>query len=350
MKAFFVYCLDNYSGAAQQAMLLAQALDCNITIFNVNFKKFRRWKLNKKIDVIDLPKSISKQIIIIIFFTLLKNIRVYHLHGFSPAALIAGRLLFCKMIIKTTLMGEDDLESLKTSSFGGLKRWLIQQTDINVVLSKQIETINSKHLSKTRIVRIPNGTLVPKTCVEYNQKENAYCFVGLVCPRKRPLESIKHFAKNYADKNSKLYIVGPYELMYNNQEFDKAYAKDCLDFVKRNNLDQNIIFTGKIGKEKTQSIFAKCKALLFFPLKEGMPNVVLEAMAYNCVPVVSETDGVMSEIFENGKEGLIIDPNDSVDVKRIDGICASKATYKRACMKFSIDSVAGKYIKLYKSL
>lgn len=33
-----------------------------------------------------------------------------------------------------------------------------------------------------------------------------------------------------------------------------------------------------------------------------MPNVVLEAMANNCVPITSEMDGV---IFEDKKQGFI---------------------------------------------
>lgn len=160
---------------------------------------------------------------------------------------------------------------------------------------------------------IPNGVLLAENCPTLEEKENAFCFVGLVCERKRTYESIKYFIDKYSqDTTSKMYVVGPYKDISNNYEFSDEYVAKCFDLIKKYDLENRVVFTDRVSKEETQSIFKKSKALLFFSDKEGMPNVVLEAMANNCVPITSE-------IFEDKKQGFILDKNfEKVDISLIE--------------------------------
>ena len=185
---------------------------------------------------------------------------------------------------------------------------------------QKIKDINSKYIDNSKIELIPNGVLMAENCPTLKEKENAFCFVGLVCERKKTYESIKYFIDNYSqDITTKMYVVGPYKNMQNNHEFSDEYVNKCFELIKNNALENRVIFTDRVSKEETQNIFKKSKALLFFSDKEGMPNVVLEAMANNCVPITSEMDGVIREIFEDKKQGFILDGDfEKINISLID--------------------------------
>jgi len=72
-----------------------------------------------------------------------------------------------------------------------------------------------------------------------------------------------------------------------------------------------VIFTGKLSKDKTYDIYKKSVALLFFSKKEGMPNVLLEAMAHNCIPIVSDIYEVSKEIIGDNGEFILNQYEDS---------------------------------------
>ena len=213
-----------------------------------------------------------------------------------------------------------------------------------------IKEINSKYIESSKIELIPNGVLLAENCPTLQEKENAFCFVGLVCERKKTYESIKYFIDNYSqdEKTSKMYVVGPHKNIQNNHEFSNEYVNSCFELIKNNNLENRVIFTDRVSKEETQNIFKKCKALLFFSDKEGLPNVVLEAMANNCVPITSEMHGVIREIFEDKKQGYIFDDKfEKIDISLIDEIIENKVTYLHVSDRFGIDVVSQKYRGIY---
>jgi len=349
MIAYFVHNLDSYSGAAQQALLLAKHMKRDILFFNHNNKPFKKYKYNELIEIINLPQNRFLQALIVLFFTLKYNIKIYHFHGSFNVGMFIGTILLKKMILKTTLLGDDDFDTFASKRSWKIRYFLIKHIYKNIVLSNKLKEINSKYIDSSKIELIPNGVLLAKNCPTLEEKENAFCFVGLVCERKRTYESIKYFIDNYSqEKNSKMYVVGPYKNLQNNHEFNDEYVKRCFELIKKNGLENRVIFTDRISKEETQEIFKKSKALLFFSDKEGMPNVVLEAMANNCVPITSEMDGVIREIFEDKKQGFILDNDfEKIDIKHIDQMIENRNAFRLMENKFSIGIVAKDYRKFY---
>jgi len=349
MLAYFVHNLDSYSGAAQQALLLAKHINKNILFFNHNNKGFKQYKHNQFIEIIDLPQNRLVQLFIIIFFTLKYKINIYHFHGSFNIGMFLGTILRKKMILKTTLLGDDDFDTFASKRSWKIRYFLIKHVYKNIVLSNKLKEINSKYIDSSKIELIANGVLMAEDCPTLEEKENAFCFVGLVCERKRAYESIKYFIDNYSqEKNYKMYVVGPYKNLENNTEFSDEYVKRCFELIKQNSLENRVIFTDRVSKEETQSIFKKSKALLFFSDKEGMPNVVLEAMANNCVPITSEIDGVIREIFEDKKQGFILDSDfEKVDISLINKLIENSVSYLHVRNKFGIDVIAGKYRGMY---
>lgn len=352
MIAFFVLNLDAYSGAGQQALLLAKNIDQDVLIFNYNHKNaYKRYRLNDRIEIIDVPKSLTIATFIAFIYTLKYRIKIYHMHGGFIHILLLGNLLRRKNILKTTLMGADDFDTLRKK-----KRWRIwffslRRTTKNIVLSDKVREINTKYIDSSKIVKISNGVLVPDICPKLTEKENSFCFVGLVCKRKRTFESIQYFIDNYSMiPETKMYVVGPYQGMDNNNEFNNEYINECFNLVANHELTDRIIFTGGVTKDQTREFFSKCKALLFFSEKEGMPNVVLEAMSNNCVPIVSEMDGVTREIFDDSVGGFIIDTiKTKVSIDMVEKLIDLEGPYL-SIKKSSIEAIAREYNEIYSKL
>ncbi len=349
MIAYFVHNLDSYSGAAQQALLLAKNMKRNILFFNHNNKTFKKYKYNDFIEIIDLPQNKFLQLFIILFFTLKYKIKIYHFHGSFNVGLFLGTFLRKKMILKTTLLGDDDFDTFASKRSWNIRYFLIKHIYKNIVLSEKLKEINSKYIDSSKIELIPNGVLLAENCPTIKEKENAFCFVGLVCERKKTYQSIKYFIDNYScNTTTKMYVVGPYKNMQNNHEFSDEYVNKCFELIKNNALENRVIFTDRVSKEETQNIFKKSKALLFFSDKEGMPNVVLEAMANNCVPITSEMDGVIREIFEDKKQGFILDDSfEKIDINLIDEFIENRISYLHVRDKFGIDIIVERYREIY---
>ncbi|CAL2077253.1 glycosyltransferase family 4 protein [Tenacibaculum dicentrarchi] len=351
MIAYFVYKLDSYSGAAQQALLLAKTINQKILIFNHNNGKYKVSKVDDLIEVVDLPSNSLIKAIIILYKTITKKINIYHFHGFFTIGLFLGIFTKRKLILKTTLLGSDDFKSLKESKRWRINKFLLKHIDFNIVLSKKLKEINSNYIDKTKIRLIPNGVLLQNNLMSIEQKKQNFCYVGLVCERKRTYESILYFIQNYSKINNAFFtIVGPYKNVKNNPEFDENYVKKCFDLIKENKMEDRISFTGLISKKETQNILNKSKCLLFFSSKEGLPNVVLEAMSNNCVPITSELDGVISEIFNHKEAGFILnDTFDKVPINLIDQILLKKKPFLVMKQKYDINLIANQYKLIYEN-
>lgn len=352
--AYFTVNLNSYSGAAQQALLLAKHLKgkYNIYIFNFDSKMVDKTftQVEKNVYKIDMQGISLLQIFKLYKLIKVNKINIFHLHVLNYFIILLGRLLNKRIILKTTMLGADDFHSKLHSKLGKIKLEIIKNIDLNIALTTKIKHINSQYINPTKIKQIPNGVSIPN--MTDFKKENIFVFIGLVCERKSTFESIEYFRKHYASQNlTKLYIIGPNSNEYNLDEFDEQYYQKCVNYVKKYNLDDQVIFTGLLQKKQISEILLKAKALLFFSKKEGMPNVVIEAMSHNCVPITSSIDGAAQEIFEDKQNGFIISNMDQgIALELIDELVNTRRPFNHAKEKFDIAKIATKYSKLYESL
>ena len=91
---------------------------------------------------------------------------------------------------------------------------------------------------------------------------------------------------------------------------------------------------------------------------EGVPNSVLEAMASG-LPVVATDVGGVQEVVQNGKTGLLVDPdNDTQLIEAIESLIAiadkrralGALALKRVTSRFSIQKMVSDYEHLYGEL
>jgi glycosyltransferase involved in cell wall biosynthesis len=75
------------------------------------------------------------------------------------------------------------------------------------------------------------------------------------------------------------------------------------------NLDNDIVFLGKIPHSQIKDILSVVDIFLMTSIAEGTPLVILEAMSMG-IPVVATDVGGISEQVANGKTGIVVPPKD----------------------------------------
>ena len=104
---------------------------------------------------------------------------------------------------------------------------------------------------------------------------------------------------------------------------------DIYDEIENNNLKANFIvagtgtaeeavrqrmknatFLGHVNHQTLAKLYASCDVLVFPSISETYGNVVVEAMASGCIPVIAKGGGSQSLVYDN-KTGFLCEPNNA---------------------------------------
>ena len=86
------------------------------------------------------------------------------------------------------------------------------------------------------------------------------------------------------------------------------------DYVKKNNLTDNVIFTGFISeKESLLNIYRMFDAFVLPSIREGFPFSIVEAMSFGLPIKTSNVDG-NPEAAHNGINGILVDPQKPIQI------------------------------------
>ncbi len=203
-----------------------------------------------------------------------------------------------------------------------LDRWRIEATHFPLVIMDKLACTSAEKitaLSKSlayeisegynipyeRIEIIPNGISVKEyenvACDEIKEKYNLWdtinvLFVGRINQRKGVdylIDAIPKVLQNV--KNIRFLLVGS-----GNTIFYKKRAREL-------GIEQYINFVGHISHEDVSKYYASADIFILPSLYEGMPFVVLEAMAAG-KPVISTNIAGIPDIINNGHTGFLIEP------------------------------------------
>ena len=123
------------------------------------------------------------------------------------------------------------------------------------------------------------------------EKENIMLIVGRIEPAKGQLNLLyawKEFVK--MNPEYRLLIVG-------SEKADVKYTRQCVLYVKQNNLEDNVSFLGE--RNDVYQLMRKAKALIVASRNEGFGFITSEAMYNNCIVIGYNTAGT-KEQFDNG--------------------------------------------------
>jgi len=123
-------------------------------------------------------------------------------------------------------------------------------------------------------------------------------FVGRLSPEKGLSNFLRALALITAEfPQLEAYVVGTGELLPN-----------VLDFARSFGLKNRLHIPGNVGQDSLPGLYARMKVLVIPSYTEGLPNVMLEAMACGTL-VLATRVGAIPDVIEHRMNGFLLDDN-----------------------------------------
>ena len=151
----------------------------------------------------------------------------------------------------------------------------------------------------------------------------------------------------------KINSIIKFKLLIIGEGKNKRKLNDLINKYKLNNSIKIVSF-----KKNPYPYIKRSDVFILSSIFEGLPNVLLEALALNKFIISSDCPTGPSEILDNGKGGLLFKMKNSDDLKkkilfffRNKKICLKKIKYaKRRLGRFDYNTNMNKYLKLVNSI
>lgn len=226
-------------------------------------------------------------------------------------------------------------------------RRIILKNSLAIVANSDGLKQASQQIDPFPVVVIPNGVdidfFTPK---QHNYSIFQFLFVGRFHSQKNlffTLEQLSQLRKN-ATLPFEFHVVG-----------DGHLRKQLQEYAKNLNLDSLIQWHGWLDKQKILKRYQQADCLLNLSWYEGMPNVVLEAMACGLPVVASHVIG-NDAVVQHEKTGYLINLENPSQLQEILVSLLNNrelarnlgnAGRERVVKEFSWEPVAKKYVQLF---
>jgi glycosyltransferase involved in cell wall biosynthesis len=235
-------------------------------------------------------------------------------------------------------------------------RLCLRDADVVVAVGPVIRTELCRYYGvREEIVRvIPNGVDVPRKVNKVEAKREIgvdnilFLYVGRLVDRKRVGDFLAalHMVRQRGLEDFSALIVGSGPV---------GHALTRLTSGLR--LGDRVTFTGHVDDRMLFHLFEAADVFVLPSCYEGNPISVMEAMAYGCVPVVSDIPH-LREIVRTHENGLTYPVGDVesladalLTLATDDELRASiSLAARRSALHFSWSGVASKYVRIYHAL
>jgi glycosyltransferase involved in cell wall biosynthesis len=185
-----------------------------------------------------------------------------------------------------------------------LRMWLrltIQLSDAVVVQSDSWRDYYKGFAGKSAVIRvIPNGVVTPKRTWERRKAiRNRIVYVGWINKAKGVFDLLAAtgiVAKKHPELSVALAGGGMSPAALHGQ-------------IASFGLSGRVHSLGWVPHEKVDDVLASSELFVLPSYAEGLPNALLEAMSIG-IPVIATRVGAISEVVEEGKSGLLVEPGD----------------------------------------
>jgi glycosyltransferase involved in cell wall biosynthesis len=230
-------------------------------------------------------------------------------------------------------------------------KWLAHQVDFVISVSENCrqDYINVFQIDPALTATITIGTVIPNTTVKSNITNLPARFwinVASLVPEKNH-KTLLTFYKMYRKRGGEadLVVVG-----------DGKEKESLLEQSRMLSIDKYVHFLG-YRKDAVQ-IMSQADALILPSLIEGLPGVILEALAYK-VPVIASAVGGIPEVIRHKETGLLVGVDDKEEFCGAMFLLESNLSLKRTIVEngftlckseYTIGKVAERFIQQYKSV
>jgi glycosyltransferase involved in cell wall biosynthesis len=352
-------------GAERQLHYLVTSLrrSTNITVVSLSMTATHllpRFRELSDIETVVLPKARGLDVTLIPrLISLFHHKRPTIVHTFLRTANYWGRVAACLARVPIVISSERNLELERGRTANILDGLLSQVSDRVIVNANAVKTylVNSEGLSPSKIEVIYNGVpiltrpspharTVLRSELGINDDSVAVAFIGRLFRQKNP-ELFIEAADLLTQKGApcKWFIIGDGEL-----------GKLLQAEVRRRGLETVVRFLGL--RNDVQALLPAMDVLALTSDWEGMPNVVLEALAAG-VPVVATDVGGVSEVVTDGVTGYVVSPRNVLALADRISLLVQDEGLRRTMgsrgaevmrQQFAVEQMAERTLTLYRSL
>jgi len=337
---------DKYQGLSEGAevFVLATGSPFHIKKWGVNFYLLKcklcflffglfagAWLCwRKKIDVIIAQSPLLEGFFASILAKMFKKELIIEVHGDWEAIFITKKRKL------------ERLQKIIVQFF--VKESFKEASKVRVVANYLSE--KAKHLAPTAVYY--NFPTYTNLSLFFNEKDTSFekyiLFVGVLYKIKGVSYLVRAFSKIEKQfPDFKLKIVG-----------DGPEKDNLKEQAKKLGIENKIEFLGKLNLEETKDVMKHCYLLCLPSVSEGLPRVIMEAMALS-KPVVASNVGGIGEIVKNGETGFLFEKENMDDLTdKLKKIIANDELMKQmgeragefARKYFSIDEYIVEYLKM----
>jgi len=217
---------------------------------------------------------------------------VVEVHGdFEESLFLYRRIRFralhrfvMKQAALYSLTQADVSRTVSNSTTEQVRRWAPQKTIISFPTWTDIETFFRSGANRG------------------NDFPNAILFVGIVTPLKGIhylINAFSFIAEEF--RQSRLIIIG--------KEENVGYADDLRQQIGKLGLENRVRFIGHQSQAELAFRMSEAAVLVLPSKSEGLPRVIIEAMATG-TPVIASRVGGIPELIKDGVNGFLIPPGD----------------------------------------
>lgn len=369
------YFPPHYSGAAKQGLSLAKKLLQHghevefITLqrhgesFSAEYEGFRVWRIREG------RGKHGEFLFWWNFFLFVWRRRhdfdILHSHGAYYRNSFIGPLarIFRKKSLVKTSLARNDLAGLGRGTSGRLHRLFLDQVDVYVAISQELrDEFKELKFPEAKVQCIPNGVdtdrfrplssadkAVKKRNLGFGDQQHIALTVGVFDRRKNIGWLINEWVANEGfGTHARLLAVGP-------QSRDDE-SGDFLSSLKATAAKNPHLVQIFDHVDSIEDYFQIADVFILSSTNEGMPNVVLEAMAAG-LPCVATAVSGCGDLVRNGVNGYLFPPNDSAGLrvaleKLFSGDLDScgRASRNQVENHFSMNALALRYSELYEKL
>ena len=223
-------------------------------------------------------------------------------------------------------------------------RKVLKMGDAFLVLAPQWKELFGRIIGEDNITVLPDSIAIPGA-FEKQYDNHKVLFLGRLC-REKGIGELLACVPGLAEKipDFHLYLGGIWE----DDELHQMAERD----------QEHITWLGWVSGEEKQKWLRECRVLVLPSYFEGQSVSLLEAMAYYCGIVASDTGGI-PQMIEQGKTGLLVPPKDEdalqegiLRLLQDDALCESLGTAAREKVEreFGIEENMRKLIAIYEAL
>lgn len=149
-----------------------------------------------------------------------------------------------------------------------------------------------------KVIAIPNPITIVKPEGELLEKENLFLVVARLAETQKNIRAILRIWKEFCKQNK------DYQLQIVGYGPDEKLLRDYAASLQL----QNISFMGRT--HEPQKFYCRAKFFLMTSRYEGFPMTIIESMLFGCIPIVFNSFAAISDVIDNGKNGILIPNND----------------------------------------